>query len=333
MAWRRYAVIACLLASAGSARAGDDALTSCRSERGAADRLAACTAVVESAEFSAGERAVAFRLRGLERLGAGALDDALADLSQALSLAPNDAAAYAARAKVHLAAGSYDAAVTDFSAALDNTSDRKAKVALLIGRGHTLMVKGLFDAALGDLDAAIAINPKSASAYNHRGLVYRKKADTARAIEEYTVAIALNPVYALAYSNRGHAYESLGNRKEAIRDFSRALLLDGSLTSASERLKALDAGSVLVGESERLVAEGRDLAERTCAFCHAVGLKGASPNAKAPAFRTLAERHPELSLREPLSRGVLAPHDVMPNFSLTDREVDGLVAYINTLGE
>lgn len=332
MAWRRIAIFACLIANAGSAGAEDDALASCRSEQGAADRLAACTAVIQSPEFTAAQRALAFRLRGLDRLGAGALEDALGDLSQALSLAPNDAAAYAARAKVHLAKGSYDAAVTDFSAALEQTSDRKARVPLLIGRGHTLMVKGLFDEALGDLDEAIRINPKSASAYNHRGLVYRKKGDTARAIEEYTLAVSLNPVYALAYSNRGHAYESLGNRKEAIRDFSRALLLDGSLTSASERLKALNAGSLLVGESERLIAEGRELAERTCAFCHAVGAKGPSPNAKAPAFRTLAERHPELSLREPLSRGVLAPHDVMPNFGLTDREIDGLVAYINTLG-
>ena len=45
-----------------------------------------------------------------------------------------------------------------------------------------------------------------------------------------------------------------------------------------------------------------------CAGCHAVGAKGASPNAKAPEFRNLAARHPSLALREPLSRGIAAPH-------------------------
>lgn len=328
----RLTLVLCLSATTLPALAGDDALNECRHAREAADRLAACSAVIASPEFSASQRAVAFRMRGLERLEAGAIDEAIDDLSQDLSLSPKDAAAYAARARANMTKGDFDAAVTDYSAALENTADRKAKTPLLVGRGHALMVKGLFDPAIADLDEAIRISPKSASAYNHRGLAYRKKGDDARAIEDYTVAVSINPIYALAYSNRGHAYEALGNRKEAIRDFSRALLLDGSLTSASERLKALNAGSVLVGESERLISEGKDLAERTCSFCHAVGGTGASPNAKAPPFRTLAERHPELSLREPLSRGVLAPHDVMPNFGLSDREVDGLVAYINTLG-
>lgn len=332
MPLRPIALAAGLVLATAQAYAADDALDACRKAPEAADRLAACSAVIDSPEYTAAQRALAFRLRGLERLGAGAVDEAIADFSQDLSLSPKDATAYSARARAHMTKGDLDAAVTDYSAALEHTPERKAKLSLLIGRGHTLMVKGLFDPALADLDEAIRINPKSSSAYNHRGLIHRKMGDNARAIEDYTVAVSLNPIYALAYSNRGHAYEALGNRKEAIRDFSRALLLDGSLTSASDRLKALNAGSVLVGESERLIAEGKDLADRTCAFCHAVGDKGASPNAKAPPFHTLAERHPELSLHEPLSRGVLAPHDVMPNFALTDREVDGLVAYINTLG-
>jgi tetratricopeptide (TPR) repeat protein len=204
---------------------------------------------------------------------------------------------------------------------------------LLVGRGHALMVKGLFDLAIADFNEAILLNPRSASANNHRGLAWRKKGDAQRAIDDYTAAIALNPVYALAYSNRGHAHEAMGHREAAIRDFSRALLLDSSITSASERLKALDAGATLVGQSERLATEGKDIAERICAFCHAIGPTGHSPNAKAPPFRTLAERHPELSLREPLSRGIAAPHEAMPKFEMTVEEVDSLIAYINSLPE
>ncbi len=320
-----------LLTLTSPALAEDDALGSCRHEKEGVDQLAACTAVVSSPEFTAAERATAFRIRGELRQTAGALGPAIEDLSSALSLSPNDPAAYASRARVHLAKGDLDAAVTDFSAALQHQLEKRAKARLFIGRGHTLMVKALYDQALADFDQAIALAPESASAYNHRGLVYRKMENLARAIEDYTKAITLNPVYALAYSNRGHAHESMGHTSKAVADFSRALLLDGSLTSAAERLTALNASSTLVADSARLIAAGKDISEKTCAFCHAVGSTGRSPNAKAPTFRSLSERHPFLSLREPLSRGIAAPHEEMPSFSLSEGEIDGIVAYVNSL--
>ena len=55
------------------------------------------------------------------------------------------------------------------------------------------------------------------------------------------------------------------------------------------------------------------------------------PIAIAPAFRVLQQRHPVLTLREPLSRGIAAPHDEMPKFALADADVDKIVAYINSL--
>ena len=38
-----------------------------------------------------------------------------------------------------------------------------------------------------------------------------------------------------------------------------------------------------------------------------------------------------MTLREPLTRGIAAPHDEMPNFGPTDAEIDKIIAYINTL--
>ena len=55
------------------------------------------------------------------------------------------------------------------------------------------------------------------------------------------------------------------------------------------------------------------------------------PNKKAPEFRTLHARHPNLAMREPLSRGIAAPHDEMPKFTLAGPEIDAIVAYINNL--
>jgi hypothetical protein len=38
-----------------------------------------------------------------------------------------------------------------------------------------------------------------------------------------------------------------------------------------------------------------------------------------------------LSLRKPITRGIAAPHDQMPQFVLSDDDVDMVVAYINSL--
>lgn len=101
MTIRRFCLLIALLPSTTSF-AEDDALQSCRRERDGIERHAACTAVIESSAFKAAERAEAFRIRGEAHLNAGALEDAYADLSAALSLVPSDAAAYAARARVDL---------------------------------------------------------------------------------------------------------------------------------------------------------------------------------------------------------------------------------------
>jgi mono/diheme cytochrome c family protein len=36
-------------------------------------------------------------------------------------------------------------------------------------------------------------------------------------------------------------------------------------------------------------------------------------------------------LREPLSRGIAAPHDEMPKFALSGPQIDNIIAYINSL--
>jgi mono/diheme cytochrome c family protein len=87
----------------------------------------------------------------------------------------------------------------------------------------------------------------------------------------------------------------------------------------------------LTAESEAFAQKGKALAEKNCSWCHAVGSEGDSPNPKAPQFRNLQSRHPLLTLRAPLSRGVAAPHDQMPGFKLTNSEIDEIVAYINSL--
>jgi cytochrome c len=76
---------------------------------------------------------------------------------------------------------------------------------------------------------------------------------------------------------------------------------------------------------------GRAFAERNCAACHAIGSSGASPNARAPAFRVLARRYKLEDLEEGLAEGIVTGHNAMPEFTLTPRQIDDLLAYLRRL--
>jgi mono/diheme cytochrome c family protein len=110
-----------------------------------------------------------------------------------------------------------------------------------------------------------------------------------------------------------------------------ALLLDPSLVGARDGLVRLGIPAAWLAATEERVKAGKELVEQNCSSCHAVGAAGASPNNEAPEFRNLHARHPNLALREPLSRGIAAPHDEMPKFALSGPEIDTIIAYINSL--
>ncbi|RTL70195.1 MAG: tetratricopeptide repeat protein [Hyphomicrobiales bacterium] len=311
--------------AAGAALAGP--LEDCAQARNSAARLKGCSDVIAGA-FSTDDKARAYRNRAGLRLEAGAAADAVNDYTQALRLAPPDVAGLSGRARARIVMGDVAGAIQDYDEALKLTPD---SATLLLARGHAHYVRGNAKAAIADFSEALRINPSSASAFNQRGLAFRRSGDTERAIADYTSAITINPVYALAYNNRGYAYEAIGKKAEAIADFRAALMLDASLVGARDGLARLGAPAATVAETEQRIREGRALVSNYCIGCHAVGPTGDSPNPKAPPFRTLSARHPGLSLREPLSRGIAAPHDLMPKFALTPDQVDTIIAYINSL--
>ena len=80
------------------------------------------------------------------------------------------------------------------------------------------------------------------------------------------------------------------------------------------------------------VARGRALAEKNCGRCHALGRTGESPLAKAPPFRTFAQRWPLESLEEALAEGIVTGHPDMPEFVFTPEEIGALIAFLAALG-
>jgi tetratricopeptide (TPR) repeat protein len=319
---------AVFLTGASAAAVGASPLEDCRTLRLADLKLAACESVIAAPSASADDKALAYRYRADARAEAGALTEAIADYSAALALKPDSVAALAGRGRARLARGDYDGAVGDLSEAL-----RRAPraVSFLLDRGHAHLARGDAQSALADFQDAVKLEPKSAAALNSRGLAWRKLGQLDRAYQDYTAAIMLNPVYALAYANRGYVEEARGRKKEAVSDLQTALLIDSSMAQVKDALVRLGGTGDLTRESERRIALGRKIAEDKCSRCHAVGPEGTSPHAKAPAFRTLNQRHPLQELRQPLTRGIAAPHDEMPRFRASIGEIDAIVAYVNDL--
>ena len=79
-----------------------------------------------------------------------------------------------------------------------------------------------------------------------------------------------------------------------------------------------------------LASRGLVFAHETCARCHTVGFRGASPMREAPPFRTLAVRFPVDDLADILVEGVGRRHPAMPDFRLDPSDAADLTAYLHT---
>ncbi len=324
----RLALAAAALAL-GCSAAEADRLSDCKQSRIGEVRIKACSELIDAKTTTPAARIEAYRARADAYAERAANKEAIADYSQVLRLKTDDGASYYGRGQARLALNQVDGAISDFTQAIRYMGEQPG---LYVARGYAQLVKGNAGDSIADFTVAIRLDPKNASALNNRGLAWRKKGDLDNAIKDYTAAIGLNPIYALAYNNRGYVFEAKGDRRAAAADFRRALSLDPSLVGAKKGLKRLGEPQIISLESDKLIAQGRALAEKNCAWCHAIGRKGDSPNPRAPAWRDLYKRHPILALRDPLTRGIGRPHDEMPKFGLTDDEIDTIVAYINSLG-
>jgi cytochrome c len=82
-----------------------------------------------------------------------------------------------------------------------------------------------------------------------------------------------------------------------------------------------------------LVKRGEAIARINCGGCHAIGVKGASPNPKSPPFRTLSRKYPLDYLEEALAEGIVVGHEglEMPPFRFSAPRIEALLAYLRTI--
>lgn len=79
------------------------------------------------------------------------------------------------------------------------------------------------------------------------------------------------------------------------------------------------------------IAAGQVIAEERCARCHAIAATGNSPFPAAPPFRELQKKYPIEQLAEALAEGIGAGHPDMPEFVLQPVEIEGFLAFLNSL--
>ena len=79
------------------------------------------------------------------------------------------------------------------------------------------------------------------------------------------------------------------------------------------------------------IAAGRKLVEANCSRCHAIGMTGDSPLAKAPPFREVVTRYPPESLGEALVEGIVTGHNEMPEFVFEADQASEIIAYLDSL--
>jgi cytochrome c len=80
-----------------------------------------------------------------------------------------------------------------------------------------------------------------------------------------------------------------------------------------------------------LARQGRALADRLCAQCHAVGRGGLSPHGGAPPFRRLGDRVDLDTFQNQLRGHFSSGHPDMPTFHFTRNDARALTAYLRSI--
>ncbi len=147
---------------------------------------------------------------------------ALGDLNAVIDAQPDFAPAYLQRAAVRyrIQEAGLGSIITEGDAAELNARSQ-------------MVLQQIMD----DIDRALALNPRMATAHYNRGVVLMRLGAWADAIDSFTAAVEIDPTLGPAYFNRGYAHFSRGNRQEAITDISRAGQL--GVHAAYPLLKAL----------------------------------------------------------------------------------------------
>jgi tetratricopeptide (TPR) repeat protein len=105
-------------------------------------------------------------------------------------------------------------------------SEEERSTALAM-RALAYSLKGQYDRAIQDYDAAITINPNFAVALNNRAWAYYKSGRGMRGLPDAERSLALSPLSAHTYDTRAHIRQEHGDTSGALNDYELAMRYGG----------------------------------------------------------------------------------------------------------
>jgi tetratricopeptide (TPR) repeat protein len=174
----------------------------------------------------------AYNQRGLAHAKLGQSDQAVADLTQAIQVNPDDPLVHNNRGLAHFKARRFDEAIADFDKTIKITKviTQPPGITLTLAhdayynRGRAYAQQNDFDQAIDDFNEAIQLQPDNATAYVGRGEVYFQLNDLASALADFNTAIDdLASEDAAAYISRGEVYFQQNDLASALADFNTAI--------------------------------------------------------------------------------------------------------------
>jgi tetratricopeptide (TPR) repeat protein len=191
-------------------------------------RIAACTAIIDSENTTPNDRAEGFSNRGIAYVNNGDKLHAIKDYEESLLLDPTSSSSHRIRGNKYRAEGDLEKAITEFSEAIRlNPSDARA----FGNRAGVYLEKKDYIRAMGDYDEAVRLDPQWSIFFAGRANARRALGANAAAIVDYTEAIRLDSNSAFAFYGRAAAYHANKDYDHAIADYSEAIRLNYKSTN------------------------------------------------------------------------------------------------------
>jgi tetratricopeptide (TPR) repeat protein len=119
-------------------------------------RINACTTLIESGSVTELRLARMFILRAAAHDEAGDRPRAIADLTQAIALNPQDVSSLQHRGTLYFESGDFDSAIRDYDRIVDLSLTRLTTLYAVIAKADALLARSTARAANGDAEAAAA---------------------------------------------------------------------------------------------------------------------------------------------------------------------------------
>ena len=159
-------------------------------------------------------------------------DQAIADATEAISLAPENPHPWGVRGRAFAGQRKFEQAFEDLSRALELAETDEESRNLYNDRGNAYYSARRYEEAARDYEQAVEIDETFSKGYNNLGIVYRSLGDYDKAISYLNRALRWDSASARALVNRARVYMGRQDPVMAAQDFDKAIELDDRDASA-----------------------------------------------------------------------------------------------------